>query len=81
MVIPAQYDGYTVSKLGVGLFSVNNEIEQVVLPETVTVIGWYAFDQCKNLYSATLPEGLKEIAPNAFRGCGLKSVVLPESLA
>lgn len=80
VVIPAQYDGYTVSKLGVGLFWRNNDIEQIVLPSTVSVID-SAFNECKKLYSATLPEGLKEIVPSAFRGCGLKSVVLPESLA
>ena len=37
--IPAQYDGFTVSELGYQFLYKNNDIEQVILPSTVTIIG------------------------------------------
>lgn len=78
--IPAQYDGFTVSELSYPFFYKNNDIEQVILPSTVTIIGSQTFQLCKNLYSVTLPEGLKEIRDSAFRSCGLEGLILPESL-
>ena len=78
--IPAQYDGFTVSELGYQFLCKNNDIEQVILPSTVTIIGSQAFRLCKNLYSVTLPEGLKEIGSSAFSSCGLERLTLPESL-
>lgn len=52
----------------------------ISLPDTVTYIGTNAFTNCKNLSSLVLPEGLVEIAYNAFYSCSLSSIVLPESL-
>lgn len=80
VTIPAKYDGFVVSELRYPLFYENNDIEQVTIPETVTIIGSQAFQRCKNLLSVTLTEGLKEIGDSAFRSCGLERLTLPESL-
>jgi hypothetical protein len=48
---------------------------------TVKEIGDYAFYDCVDLTSISLPEGLKTIGGYAFRGCtSLESVELPEGL-
>lgn len=38
VTIPAKYDGFVVSELRYPLFYENNDIEQVTIPETVTII-------------------------------------------
>ncbi len=46
----------------------------------ITQIGNYAFDACKNLESFEFPSTLKKLGYSSFRTCGLKNVVLPDSL-
>ena len=47
------------------------------VPESVTYIGWHAFDNCTGLTSVTIPEGVTRIEYDAFDGCtGLTSVTI-----
>ena len=56
-------------------------IESVVIPETVTDIGAWAFSECISLYEIELPNSLREIEESAFNGCtGLSSIVIPETV-
>lgn len=48
------------------------------IPEGVTGIGESAFEGCKMITSLSLPSSLKTISANAFKGIGIKSLVLPE---
>ena len=50
------------------------------IPETVNIIGPSAFYYCEDITSVTLPDGLTEIANEAFVGCRLTSVTFPTSL-
>ena len=53
----------------------------VVIPEGVTAIDYWAFHRCSSLSSVVIPEGFKSIGNHAFSGCdGLSGVVIPESL-
>ncbi len=55
--------------------------EQIILPETVTTIGTYVFQDSANLTSVQLPKGLTEIGVHAFDGCvKLASIELPATL-
>ena len=55
------------------------EVEEVIIPETVTYIG-SAFSGCEKLKQITLPSQLETIGSNAFYGSGIESIVLPESV-
>lgn len=56
------------------------QITELVIEEGVTDIGDFAFAGCRNLMSATLPEGIHSIGRFAFYGSGLTSITLPDSL-
>jgi len=65
LVIPAQLDGYTVFQIDVGAFRGVGQFETVTVPESVTYIGYEAFDGCTNLTDAYLPADAW-FADNAF---------------
>ena len=49
------------------------------MPKKVTVLGPYAFANCKNLSSITLSKNLMEINEYAFRGCtSLEKITIPK---
>lgn len=53
----------------------------VVIPDGVTSVGFYAFRDCENLTSVVIPDGVTSIGFRAFKGCkNLASVVIPESV-
>lgn len=57
------------------------KITSVVIPATVTTIGWNCFRECNFLTSVTIPEGVTSIGLYCFYGCSsLTSVTLPENL-
>lgn len=73
------YD-FTVVEIGQSSFSGCSGLTAIKLPETLNIIGEYAFDS-SNLTSIFIPEGVTEIQSYAFRFCDrLTSVHLPESL-
>ena len=56
-------------------------IKSVVIEDSVTSIGSYAFYKCTGLTSITIPDSLANIEGDAFRGCtGLTSVIIPDSV-
>jgi hypothetical protein len=53
----------------------------IVVPDTVTKVGWAAFRDMSTVTSVTLPTDVTEIAPNAFMGCtNLTTVTGPIAL-
>ena len=51
------------------------------VPDGVEIIDDYAFNECTNLVTVTLPKGLTDICDYAFSDCsGLKYMTLPEGL-
>ena len=79
----AQYGNtYTSNdKLGDYAFYRCSRLTNLILPSSVTEIGWGAFDGCSGLTSLTLPSGVTSIGVYAFYGCsGLTSLTLPSSV-
>lgn len=55
--------------------------KNTVIPNTVTMIGEYAFSSCKGLTSITIPISVKHIGDYAFRSCSdLTSITIPSSV-
>ncbi len=64
-----------------GLFSRNETLLSITIPDSVKGIGYYAFANCKNLSSVTLGNGVSEIAWNVFGGCeNLSSITIPDGV-
>ena len=84
VVIPKTivYEGVTcnVTAIGEGAFA-QSEVQQVVIPSSVTSIGSRAFIFCGKLNSVTIPESVETIGSRAFDGCfNLKNIKLPRNL-
>ncbi|MCH5271408.1 MAG: leucine-rich repeat domain-containing protein [Lachnospiraceae bacterium] len=76
--IPTEIEGDPVKQVAL---CGNIVIEQVVLPDSVTVIGYSAFVNCDSLTEITIPESVVDIGDEAFRGCSsLTSVTIPDNV-
>ena len=63
------------------LFLNDNEITDLVIPNSVTNIKKYAFEGCSSLTSVTIPNSVTTIGERAFYGCsGLTSVTIGNSV-
>ena len=57
------------------------ELEKITIPDSVTVLGDYAFSRCAGLTSINIPSNVTSIGSNAFNGCiGLTSINIPSSV-
>lgn len=57
------------------------KLRTVHLPNTLKIIGFQAFSECRSLEHINLPEGLEEICSNSFAYCtSLKNLTLPSTL-
>jgi len=66
--------------IGDGAFD-GTRITQVVLPESLQIIGNYSFSSCSLLGNLVLPTDLVSIGNYAFYDCGLSgNLILPDSL-
>ena len=59
----------------------SNDVTSIVIPDSVTFIGYEAFDFLTNLTSVTLGSNVKIIDDRAFYGCSaLTSITIPDSV-
>lgn len=86
LVIPSTIDGYTVKYIGFWddfSYSIINKapITSVTIPDTVTVIGTRAFENCEYLTTVNIPDSVTTIGEEAFRDCkNLTTVNIPDSV-
>lgn len=53
---------------------------EIILPNSVTTIGNYAFYRCLGVTSVTIPNTVTAIGENSFSNCGITSVTIPASI-
>ena len=68
VTVPDTIGGYPVTSIEEAAFR-STPVSTVILPDSVTEIGWFAFADCKSLTAITLPASLKSIGYGAFDGC------------
>jgi hypothetical protein len=69
VVIPSKINGADVETIGEDAFSYCNNLESIIIPNSVTTIGDHAFYDCENLTSITIPDSVMRIGEDAFWGC------------
>jgi hypothetical protein len=79
--IPAEIQGFPVTRLGSRAFYNNETIVSVTIADGVKEIGSNAFEGCDNLVSVTIPDSVTSIGDKAFEDAtSLTSVKLPVGL-
>ena len=69
-----------ITKIPDSLFYGSN-LEEITIPNTVTVIGMNSFNECRKLPEITIPNGVTTIGAGAFRCCSsLTEIVIPDSV-
>ncbi|MCC8169105.1 MAG: leucine-rich repeat protein [Oscillospiraceae bacterium] len=79
VTVPETIDGITITEIDADAFSASG-ITSIILPDTVTSVYYYAFDECAALKSVTLSSGMTSLF-DIFTGCtALERVYIPSSI-
>ena len=65
LTIPSYIDGYKITAIADDCFS-SSVLSAIVIPDTVTKIGWFAFKGCSALKNITIPNSVNSIGYSAF---------------
>ena len=80
LAIPQTIDGHKVVAIGNSAFE-GTCLVNVTIPDTVTEIGDWAFENCKQLSSVSLSSNLVALGSGTFSNCtSLTSIRIPKSL-
>ena len=74
--IPDEIGGCPVAYIADAAFENHRAIEKVIIPKTVTGIGWFAFRGCISLCAIELPSSVTKIEYGAFDNCNAKLTFL-----
>ena len=86
LMIPDQIKGVPVMTIRTAGYApkisyVKTEVEEIVLPDTITRIGEYAFANMTHLSTLALPSSVTYLGRDAFLKCtALESIAIPESV-
>lgn len=70
----------SVKEIGSYAFGWCMKLETIVISSNITEIKDRTFEQCWKLENVTLSQNIKRIGKNAFYGCNLKKLDLPDSV-
>ena len=74
--VPTQLNGYTVVAIDDSAFQ-NTSVKAVILPGSVTTVGWFDFSGCFELELVTLPASVSKIHYGAFDSCPSLTLLCP----
>lgn len=80
VIVPDTLGGYAVSGIDSFAFAYNTNIEKVIIPSSVKVIGPYAFFHCFGVEEVELNEGLEEIGHYSFSSTTLNEIKIPQTV-
>lgn len=81
VIIPNEVNNIEVKEIKKELFLNNIYIEKLVIPETVTTLGYRMCYGCTNLKEVNLPDNISVIPDYAFEKCTLlEKINIPQSL-
>lgn len=64
-----------------GAFTGCDNLQEIILPDSLEIIGESAFRNCNSLEAITIPDTVTSIGDYAFDGCtSLKEIVIPENV-
>ncbi|MBE6758574.1 MAG: hypothetical protein E7554_00600 [Ruminococcaceae bacterium] len=69
VVVPAQINGWSVTRIGEDALSGHSGLLSVTMPDSIVSIGKYAFYGCSSMERIFLPASLRELGSLAFSGC------------
>lgn len=79
--IPSEVNGITVTEIGKDVFKDNKNVSRLIIPDSVTKLGYRMCSGCTALSEVRLPAGLTVIPDEAFDGCSsLRTVNFPDTL-
>ena len=79
--IPSKVNGITVTEIGQDVFKDNKNVGRLIIPDSVTKLGYRMCSGCTALSEVSLPSGLTVIPDEAFDGCSsLRTVNFPDTL-
>jgi uncharacterized repeat protein (TIGR02543 family) len=80
--VPESLEGHPVTVISSFAFLDKTSITQVILPDTLKIIGFSAFMGCTMLSSINIPDGVTKIENHAFNNClSLTSITIPASVS
>lgn len=80
VAIPDNFDGFPVVSIGQNAF-LKKDVVSVTIPDSVTYIGYSAFNSCPKLKSVVISKSVETISESAFSYCkSLEKIVIPDSV-
>lgn len=70
-----------VERIGREAFMGNKNVERVVLPDTVKIVGEQVFGFCESLKEIVLNDGLEMLCRTSIWACGVEELSVPDSVA
>ena len=82
--LPSVIDGKSVTSIGESAFDVDvveacSNLTSIIIPDSVTSIGDYAFSNCTSLTDVTIPDSVTSIGDSAFVGCSSLTEIIVSS--